>query len=258
MAPPKKYSQQCAQPYYTLPCALDLCDEVIALSHPGYRLLHQAAALHHGFDNGHIALSRRTLRALGWTSNDTFERALAELLNVGLLFQTRPQTGRKPRLFALAWLPVTKLAGLAFPPDAPVLMPEKAAVQAVLKDLNRGSAGATWNLQSGTFVACQPGGNGHSDMSRHHAFVACVPAHEFFLAARQPGHKDDLAACVPGGETQLRPVSRATKTGLPPASRATNSPYVGRCVQGLDAEPPDTPAPADDLLLCDQKSGGST
>ncbi|TDR04342.1 hypothetical protein [Paraburkholderia silvatlantica] len=222
MSPAKK-TQPVPAPYYALPCALQLCDEVIALSSNAHRLLHQIAALHHGFDNGHIALPRATARLLGWRSHDTFERALCELLNAGLLFQTRPATGRRSRLFALAWLPVPKVQGLMFVPAAPVPMPGMAAVMAALKSLKKPGGGETWSLKTG-------------------AFVACVPGHKKKHAACLPGHKPELAACVAGHENQLWPGVQATNGGLRPDGRATNSAHVYRCY-GVDAQRTDTPEP---------------
>jgi hypothetical protein len=251
----RKSTQSCPTPFYALPCALQLCDEVIAMSASAYRLLHQFAALHHGFDNGHLAFPRATGRALGWRSHDTFERALFELLNSGLLFQTRPAIGSRPRLFALTWLPVTKVAGLTFVPDV-VPMPGMAAVLAVLTDLNKGGAGATWSMKTGVFVARPSGRNGQSDISRRDTFVAFVPGHKEKSAARQTGGNSDFVACVPGRATQLWPDGRATNGSLWPDGRATNRAHVRRSVKGVDGgmhiEIPE-PAPPED-----QKAGGTS
>lgn len=215
-------AQPAPAPYYALPCALDLCDEVIALSHPAYRLLHQFAALHHGFDNGHISFPRATARALGWTSNRVFACALTELLNTGLLCQTRPRIGRQPRLFALAWLPVTKVAGLTLIPDL-VPMPEMAAVQAALKKLKKSGTPQTWSLQTGEFVAHLWG-------------------HEKKLAAHPWGHKANLPPTRGGDENHLWPTSGATKAALSPTCGAANAAHVSRYVAGVDTPEPDRPA----------------
>jgi hypothetical protein len=253
----RKRGQPCPRPYYSLPCALQLCDEVIALSSNAHRLLHQVAALHHGYENsnGHIALPRSTMRALGWRSHDMFERALSELLNTGLLFQTRPATGNRPRLFALTFYPVTKPDGLTFIPDGPVPMPGMTAVLAVLADLNNGGAGATWSMKTGAFVARVPGRYGQPDISRRDTSAARVPGHKKKSAACVPGRNGDFAACVPGGANQLPPDGRATHGGLPPDGRATNRAHVYRCLKGVDVDLPATPEP--DLLTRSKQGGAS-
>ncbi|CAG9264426.1 hypothetical protein PUN4_460017 [Paraburkholderia unamae] len=216
-------AQQCPPPYYSIPCALDFCDEVRALSAHAYRLLHQIAALHHGFDNGHIAFTRATAHALGWTSNRVFDRALSDLLNSGLLFQTRLGAGRQPRLFALAWLPVTKVGGLALIPDT-VLMPEMASVQVALKKLKSSQTPETWSLQTGAFVASPWG-------------------HEKKHAAHLRGHKTEPAAHLWGGGNQLSPTRGATNTALSPTCGATIAAHVSRYVMGVDAQHTDTTEP---------------
>ncbi|QBY52532.1 helix-turn-helix domain-containing protein [Cupriavidus oxalaticus] len=89
------------------------------LSHPAYRLLHLAVDLHDGHSNGHLCLSFTTLNTrYGWNSRDTLGRALAELVDAGLLVRTR-QGGRSngPSLFALPWLDIDSFKGLDLTPE---------------------------------------------------------------------------------------------------------------------------------------------
>ena len=60
-----------------------------ALSHTARSLLIDIARQHTSMNNGKLTASAKYLRLLGWTSNDTINRAKAELLKCGLLIETR-------------------------------------------------------------------------------------------------------------------------------------------------------------------------
>jgi hypothetical protein len=251
-----KRAQQCPPPYYSLPCALELCDEVIALSAPAYRLLHQVAALHDGFNNGHIALSHHTMRAFGWRSNSTRERALLELLNAGLLFQTKPGYGRTPRLFALPWLAVANPDRLTLAPDSVMAMPDAGEVRRAMKNAKEGAEeSATWSLQTGAFISRLPGCDGHAEISRRDIFVSLLPGHKKNLASREKGRKGVDSSREKGRENRLRPVGRDENPPLCPVGRDANSRTVNRCVIGVDASRTDPTGPD---LTGDEMTGGAS
>lgn len=68
---------------------------------------------HNGSNNGHLHLAESWLKARGWTSSDQIQKAKHELIERGLIIQTR-QGGRNAgaSLFALTWLPITNYTNL--------------------------------------------------------------------------------------------------------------------------------------------------
>lgn len=97
----------------------------VVLESPGYRLAsHPARALlidiamqYTGNNNGKLTACAKYLNAKGWRSNDTIVRARRELLDCGLLIETRkggfPNTAA---WFALSWLDLDQGQGLDIDP----------------------------------------------------------------------------------------------------------------------------------------------
>ncbi len=94
---------------------------LVVLNSPGYRLAsHPARALlidiamqYTGHNNGKLTACAKYLNAKGWRSNDTIVRARRELLECGLLIETRK--GARPNKaawFALAWFDLDPVQGL--------------------------------------------------------------------------------------------------------------------------------------------------
>jgi len=97
----------------------------VVLESPGYRLAsHTARSLlidiamqYTGNNNGKLTACAKYLNGKGWRSNDTIVRARRELLDCGLLIETRkggfPNT---PAWFALSWLDLDQGQGLDINP----------------------------------------------------------------------------------------------------------------------------------------------
>ncbi|NIF69598.1 hypothetical protein F3J16_05235 [Burkholderia sp. Ap-962] len=84
----------------------------LKLSHPARSLLLEIARQFHGDDNGRMVVTLAYLKARGWSSYDTIQRAKQELLDAGLIYETAK--GRRPNRaswFALTWLALDKLDG---------------------------------------------------------------------------------------------------------------------------------------------------
>lgn len=98
---------------------------LVVLESPGYRLAsHPARALlidiamqYSGHNNGKLTACAKYLNPRGWRSNDTIVRARRELLDCGLLIETR-KGGRpnKAAWFALSWLDLDQGQGLDIDP----------------------------------------------------------------------------------------------------------------------------------------------
>ncbi|MBA3599421.1 MAG: hypothetical protein H0W40_18920 [Methylibium sp.] len=113
---------------------------MVVLDSPGYRqashtarsLLLDIARQYSGNNNGKLTACAKYLVPLGWRSNDTIVRARRELLDCGLLVETRK--GARPNKaawFALSWLALDHGQGLDFDPKCyrtgDYMRPEKPA-----------------------------------------------------------------------------------------------------------------------------------
>lgn len=98
---------------------------MVVLQSPGYRaashtarsLLLDIAMQYTGSNNGQLSASAKYLAAKGWTSNDTIVRARRELLECGLLVETRK--GARPNKaawYALSWHDLDQSTGLDIDP----------------------------------------------------------------------------------------------------------------------------------------------
>lgn len=110
----------------------DKCDGIqfvrlpmVVLESPGYRLAgHVARALlidiamqYTGSNNGKLTACAKYLKSKGWRSNDTIVRARRQLIDCGLLIETRK--GARPNKaawFALPWLDLDQVHGLDIDP----------------------------------------------------------------------------------------------------------------------------------------------
>lgn len=98
---------------------------LVVLESPGYRaashvaraLLVDVAMQYSGRNNGRLVACAKYLQPLGWRSNDTVVRGRRELLDLGLLVETRK--GSFPNTaawYALAWLALDVTEGLEINP----------------------------------------------------------------------------------------------------------------------------------------------
>lgn len=81
--------------------------------YPAKALLHDLIRQHSGNNNGHLHLSFSWLEGRCWKSRDVIQRARAELIERGLLIQTR-QGGLNigASRYALTWLSISNFVGL--------------------------------------------------------------------------------------------------------------------------------------------------
>jgi hypothetical protein len=86
-------------------------------SHIAKSLLLELLRQHNGGNNGHLQLTQNWLKKRGWISGDTIQKAKQELLERGLIVQTK-QGGLNigPSFFALTWLPISNHVGLELRP----------------------------------------------------------------------------------------------------------------------------------------------
>jgi len=103
-------------------------------SHPARSLLIDVAMQYTGHNNGKLTACAKYLRAKGWRSNDTIVRARRELIDCGLLIETRK--GARPNKaawFALSWLDLDQGQGLDIDPTlyrrGEYMTPEKPAAK---------------------------------------------------------------------------------------------------------------------------------
>ncbi|MEQ1635441.1 MAG: hypothetical protein ABL903_02045 [Methylococcales bacterium] len=76
---------------------------VAILSHMAARLLNDLCCQFNGFNNGDICAAAKILKLYGWRSNSSINNALAELIALGFLEQTRQGGRNKCSLYALTW-----------------------------------------------------------------------------------------------------------------------------------------------------------
>lgn len=82
-------------------------------NYPAKALLFDLMRQHSGSNNGHLHLSFSWLEKRGWKSRDVIQRARAELIERGLIIQTR-QGGLNigASRYALTWLKISNFVGL--------------------------------------------------------------------------------------------------------------------------------------------------
>jgi hypothetical protein len=76
------------------------------LSHKAKALILDMGARYNGFNNGNLALPWSWMKAQGWKSKDTLQRAIRELLGAGMIELTRQGGMHAPSLYAYTWFPI--------------------------------------------------------------------------------------------------------------------------------------------------------
>lgn len=98
--------------FVALPWSVLDCPAYAGLSHPAKALLFEVARQFVRDNNGCLLLSRAYLATRGWKSADVIQRAKAELLAGGFIFETvmghRPN---KASWYAVTWRALDKLRG---------------------------------------------------------------------------------------------------------------------------------------------------
>ena len=108
MARPKGKSGSGKRPFVRLPYDLLKRPEYIALGHTAKTLLIDALMQYRGTNNGDISLALSVMKSRGWSSNDTLNRAIKELLSAELLVMTRQGWKNKCSLYGFTWLPINE------------------------------------------------------------------------------------------------------------------------------------------------------
>ena len=102
------------QGYYTA-FPHNLLDSVafMGASHTARSLLCELLRQHNARNNGHFQLTSTWLKKRGWNSSDVLHRAKLELIERGLIIQTR-QGGLNAgaNLYAVTWLQISNFVGL--------------------------------------------------------------------------------------------------------------------------------------------------
>lgn len=103
--------------YCALPHAVLDSIALMGAGHTARSLLFDLLRQHNGKNNGHFQMALPWLRKRGWTSNDVIHRAKLELIDRGLIIQTR-QGGLSAgaNLYAITWLIITNFVGLDIRP----------------------------------------------------------------------------------------------------------------------------------------------
>jgi hypothetical protein len=74
---------------------------------------------HNGSNNGHLHATETWLATRGWKSHDAIASAVSELLERGLIVQTKQGgLGIGPSYFAMTWLHITSFVGLDISPKS--------------------------------------------------------------------------------------------------------------------------------------------
>lgn len=82
-----------------------------SLSFKARALLLDLGAQYRGKNNGDLAVPWSWMKVRGWKSKDTLRRALLELLDAGMIEQTRQGGLHCPSLFAFTWIEIHECGG---------------------------------------------------------------------------------------------------------------------------------------------------
>lgn len=107
MEPKRKSKARDGSRFLALPYTVLDSPSYLALGFSARALLLDIARQFNGSNNGKLVICDKALKPRGWNSKDTIYRARAELLNAGLLMETRKgQKPNKASWYALTWHPL--------------------------------------------------------------------------------------------------------------------------------------------------------
>lgn len=75
------------------------------------KLLVDLASQYNGKNNGDLCAAMTVLKAKGWKSNSGIEMALGELIEAGLIDETRQGGRNRCSLYAVTWHPIDECGG---------------------------------------------------------------------------------------------------------------------------------------------------
>ena len=97
--------------YFGIPHAVMATANFRGLSAHAVKMLCDLGGQFRGKNNGDLGAAWRVLQPLGWRSRDTLSRALAELLQAGMIEKTRQGGLNHCSLYALTWHPIDECGG---------------------------------------------------------------------------------------------------------------------------------------------------
>lgn len=97
--------------FFKLPHAVMDSPSYRSLSGSAVKLLNDLGRQYRGHNNGDLSAAWKVLRMRGWKSRDTITRALAELLELGLIEKTRQGGLHLCSLYALTWQAIDECGG---------------------------------------------------------------------------------------------------------------------------------------------------
>jgi hypothetical protein len=97
--------------FFAIPTAVLDSPAFCGLTFKARALLLDLGAQFRGYNNGDLSASWSQMQARGWKSKQTLQRARAELLNAGLIEQTRQGGLHCPSLFAITWRGIDECGG---------------------------------------------------------------------------------------------------------------------------------------------------
>lgn len=91
--------------FIALPFSMVGSAAFMGLTHPAKALLIDIAGQYMGNNNGRLLAGLGYLRKRGWTSSDVLYRALRQLIDVGLIYQTvQGQRPNRASWYAITWM----------------------------------------------------------------------------------------------------------------------------------------------------------
>lgn len=97
--------------FFRMPVEVLESPNYCALSFKARALLFDLGSQFRGKNNGDLAAAWSLMRKRGWKSKDTLQRALRELIDAGMIEQTRQGGLHCASLFAFTWLPIEECGG---------------------------------------------------------------------------------------------------------------------------------------------------
>lgn len=98
--------------FFHLPDALTAKNEFTELSGKACKLLIDIGRQYNGRNNGDLACSLSVMRNRNWNSNRALKQARDELVEAGLIVQTKQGgLGIGPNLYAITWQPIDECGG---------------------------------------------------------------------------------------------------------------------------------------------------
>lgn len=92
--------------FFRVPTAVLLSAAYRSLPMRAKALLLDLGAQYTGFNNGHQSAAFRLMKPQGWTSKQTLQAALQDLLGKGLIELTRQGGRHRCNLFCFTWMPI--------------------------------------------------------------------------------------------------------------------------------------------------------